>query len=97
MIEGFKLTIPGTVVKGWLDAAHARHAEKAAGYKASLDNLPVNERPDYSSGDPFSGLKSKILDHTTKARWFEMASKYVDVTETYRLSSYELRELEVDE
>lgn len=97
MIEGFKLTVPGIVIKEWLDEARDRHKEKAAGYKASLDNLPVNERPDYSSGDPFSGLKNKVNDHTTKMKWFELASKYIDVNETYRLTSYELRELEVAE
>ncbi len=95
MIEGLKATVTSTELGEWLLKKVAEHDNKADAYQAEADKLSVIEVPSWASNDPVKGARDKSVEHRQKAQYFDFLLRHLESGAIYRLTMYELRELEL--
>lgn len=105
MIEGLKVTVPGTEVQRLLNKQVEHYREKSERYRktwealsASIGTLAVEEVPKFSSSrDPRDDAKAGMERNEGKAQESEFLAKWVNTSETFLLDKDDLYRLGVIE
>ncbi len=96
MITGLQCKIPGTDVIDLMVKQISFHKERALVYKNQMEVLAgAGIEMTNMTGDPKAQAIASEKDHTKNAKELEFMLKYIDPTETYILSHYDLAELGV--
>lgn len=97
MIEGLKVTVPGSEVHTLVNARAKYHRDRAAAYRSKLtafDDVD-EEAMTKLSNDPATTLRQKAESHENSAEELEFVAKWLNIGEKYLLSSADLRMLGV--
>lgn len=106
MIEGLKVTVPGTEVKRLLEERVAYHEARAKDYEKTWETLSVamesvkqENAPKMSSmnQDPVAQAKSGMDRHTAKAQENAFMAQFVNTSERFLLAVEDLHRLGVVE
>jgi hypothetical protein len=98
MIEGVKVNVSGKELEGHLGRRSIFHKEKADSYQKQYESIvQVRAENPQVSGDPTAFLKNEAASHRQKAQMFAFLAAHIDPEETYRLSGYELVQMEFTE
>jgi hypothetical protein len=92
MIQGLVATLSGVELKNWLENAAIEHRKKTEFYEQQLA-MYGDESPIVVSGEPREAIRRKVQEHKDKQGYFTFLLAHVDSNETYRLSTYELKEI----
>ena len=98
MIEGVKVNVSGRELKAHLEQRSLFHKEKAESYQKQYDSIvQVRAENPTVSGDPTMFLKGEANTHRQKAQMFAFLAGHIDPDETFRITGYELIQLEFTE
>lgn len=106
MIEGLKITLPGSEVQHLMRARAAHHEKRRDDYRktyetlsAAMSGMSRDQVPKLSSmnSDPVEQAKQGIERHEAKACEFQYMAKFVDLGEAYLLDTADLHQLGVIE
>lgn len=87
MIEGLKVTVGGTELRGLADSRAEYHEERSAVYAeqiASMKGAQV-EGMGYSGGDPVTALEGRKAKHDDEGRELRFIASHLNVQEIYLL------------
>lgn len=95
MIEGLKVTIEGTELKGLCEKRSIFHAERAEAYLRQVANLDLDgvEPMQYTGGDPKRALRDKGTEHENASAEMAFTAAHINVNETYILDRSDLATL----
>jgi hypothetical protein len=104
MIEGLKITVPGSEVAALLTKKAEYHRTRAAEYRKTFETLVAvmggitkEDAPKMSTSqqDPRENAKSGMERHEKHARENDFMSKYVNTEEMFLLATEDLHRLGV--
>lgn len=96
MIEGLKVEVAGTELRGLCQERAKHHLERMEFYVAQIRSLHDGgvERT-HVSGDPVRDLQERVKTHEARGRYFTFVGLHIVADETYRLAQTDLRDLEI--
>jgi hypothetical protein len=106
MIEGLRVTVPGTEVKALLEERAKYHSQRSSDYRrtwetlsAAMGSLQEEDMPKMSSmnNDPVAQAKAGIERHTAKEKENTFMAKFVKTEEDFLLGTEDLHRLGVIE
>jgi hypothetical protein len=96
MIEGLKIDVSSEELARLLREREVHHNNRVETYATKIDALKeagVEELP--VSGDPLSGLQTKVIEHQRKYALFHFLREHLIPHEIYRLTETDLARLEI--
>lgn len=88
MIEGLKVTLDGTKLRGLANDRAAHHEERVETYAAQIASMKasrVEGMAGMSNGDPIVALDARRVQHENDARELRFIAENLDASETYLL------------
>jgi hypothetical protein len=100
MIEGLKITVPGTEVAKRLSERAAYHRTRKGEYEQrvkTLEQAGVEQREARLSSysDPLREARDGVQRHDEKANEYEYLARFVDVNQTFLLDTSDLARMGV--